>query len=119
MGRTIRIDHGGNLKYDSMYGHLTRYARGIKSGKYVRRGDVIGYVGSTGLATGPHLHFSLVHGKRFVDPLKALKQVQYKKPTRITGEKFEKIKMQLISALGALDGEGPVRLTRFADVRDL
>lgn len=119
MGRTIRIDHGGNLKYDSMYGHLTRYARGVKSGKYVRRGDVIGYVGSTGLATGPHLHFSLVHGKRFVDPLKALKQVTYKKPTRVTGETFEKHKTQLISALGSLEGDGAVRLTRFADVRDL
>lgn len=119
MGRTVKIDHGGNLKYDSMYGHLTRFGRGMRSGKYVRRGDVIGYVGSTGLATGPHLHFSLVQGKRYVDPLKALKQVQYKKPTRITGAKFEKRKTQLVSALGALDGEGPVRLTKFADVRDL
>ena len=119
MGRTIRIDHGGKLKYDSMYGHLTRFARGIKSGKYVRRGDVIGYVGSTGLATVPHLHFSLVHGKRFVDPLKALRQVTYKKPTQVTGEKFEKQKLQLISALGALDRDGRVRPTNFADVRDL
>ncbi|MDG2306559.1 MAG: peptidoglycan DD-metalloendopeptidase family protein [Candidatus Binatia bacterium] len=119
MGRTIRIDHGRNVKYDSMYGHLTRYARGIKGGKRVHRGDVIGYVGSTGLATGPHLHFSLVHGKRFVDPLKALKQVQYKKPTRLTGDSFEKAKTRLVSALGTLDDEGPVRLTRFADARDL
>lgn len=119
MGRTVRIDHGRNLKYDSMYGHLTRYARGIKSGKRVRRGEVIGYVGSTGLATGPHLHFSLVHGKRYVDPLKALQQVRYEKPVPVTGDTFERHKTRLVSALGALDRDGPVRLTHFDDVRDL
>lgn len=119
MGRTIRIDHGRNLRYDSMYGHLTRYARGIGPGTRVHRGDVIGYVGSTGLATGPHLHFSLVEGKRYVDPLKALKQVQYKKPTRVSGDRFEKRKTLLVSALGALDESGPVHLTRLADVYDL
>lgn len=119
MGRTIRIDHGRNLRYDSMYGHLTRYARGIRSGKRVRRGDVIGYVGSTGLATGPHLHFSLVEGKRFIDPMKALKQVAYKTPTRVSGDHFEKRKSLLIAALEELDDEGPVRLTTFSDVRDL
>lgn len=119
MGRTIKIDHGRSLRYDSMYGHLTRYARGIKGGKRVRRGDVIGYVGSTGLATGPHLHFSLVEGKRYVDPLKQLQKVQYKKPSRVTGATFEKQKTMLVSALGSLDGEGPVRMTTFADARDL
>jgi len=112
MGRTIRIDHGRNLRYDSMYGHLTRYARDIRSWTRVHRGQVIGYVGSTGLSTGPHLHFSLVEGRRYVDPLKALKQATYAKPTPLHGDRFERRKTRLISALDALDGKGPVRLTR-------
>lgn len=119
LGRTIRIDHGRSLRYDSMYGHLTRYARGIRPGKRVRRGEVIGYVGSTGLSTGPHLHFSLVDGKRFVDPMKELKQVRYVRPPRVGGDRFERRKTVLISALGALDQQGPVRQTTLADVRDL
>ncbi|MDJ0778391.1 MAG: peptidoglycan DD-metalloendopeptidase family protein [Gammaproteobacteria bacterium] len=54
-GKLILIRHGG--RYTTAYGHLHRYARGIRSGKKVKQGQVIGYVGSTGLATGPHLHY--------------------------------------------------------------
>ena len=51
------------------YGHLSRMARGIHDGSHVHAGQVIGYVGSTGLSTGPHLYFELwIHGLR-VDPL--------------------------------------------------
>lgn len=54
-GNTIILQHGG--KYTTLYGHLSRYARGIKRGKHVKQGQIIGYIGSTGLATGPHLHY--------------------------------------------------------------
>lgn len=54
-GKTIFIQHGG--KYTTVYAHMTRYARGIKKGKRIKQGQVIGYVGSTGLASGPHLHY--------------------------------------------------------------
>ena len=54
-GKTIIIRHGG--KYETVYAHLNGYAKGLKSGSRVKQGDVIGYVGSTGLATGPHLHY--------------------------------------------------------------
>jgi murein DD-endopeptidase MepM/ murein hydrolase activator NlpD len=54
-GRAIFIQHGG--RYTTVYGHLNGYARGIKSGKRVKQGQIIGYVGSSGLATGPHLHY--------------------------------------------------------------
>ena len=118
MGRTVRIDHGSALRYDSMYGHMTRFASGIGPGTFVRKGQVIGYVGSTGLATGPHLHFSLVEGKRYVDPLKALRNARLQAPKPLSGDRFEKRKTLLVSALGALDA-GPVRLKSLADVRDL
>ena len=119
LGRTVRIDHGGKVGFDSLYGHLTRVAGGVKRGKFVKRGQIIGYVGSTGLATGPHLHFSLIEGKRFVDPMKALRKAQYIDPVPLSGDRFEKRKTVLVSALGALDGDGPVEPKGLADVRDL
>jgi murein DD-endopeptidase MepM/ murein hydrolase activator NlpD len=54
-GKAIFIQHGG--RYKTVYGHLNGYAKGIRVGKKVKQGQVIGYVGSTGLATGPHLHY--------------------------------------------------------------
>jgi murein DD-endopeptidase MepM/ murein hydrolase activator NlpD len=57
-GKTVILQHGG--RHRTLYGHLNGYARGIKSGTRVRQGQTIGYVGSTGLATGPHLHYEFL-----------------------------------------------------------
>jgi len=54
-GKAIIIRHGG--RYSTLYAHLNNYRRGLYNGKYVKQGQVIGYVGSTGRATGPHLHY--------------------------------------------------------------
>jgi murein DD-endopeptidase MepM/ murein hydrolase activator NlpD len=54
-GRTVILKHGG--KYSTVYAHLHRYAKGVRSGKRVKQGQIIGYVGKSGLATGPHLHY--------------------------------------------------------------
>jgi len=54
-GNVVILQHG--QRYKTLYAHMTNYARGIRSGSRVRQGQVIGYVGSTGLATGPHLHY--------------------------------------------------------------
>ena len=51
------LKHNG--KYETAYGHLSRFASGLSKGKWINQGDVIGYVGSTGMATGPHLHYEL------------------------------------------------------------
>ena len=62
-GKYIRIRH--NSKYKTAYAHLNGYARGIKRGAKVRQGQIIGYVGSTGMSTGPHLHYEVVvNGKK-------------------------------------------------------
>lgn len=60
-GRTVILQHGS--QYSTLYAHLSRYAKGLRSGSRVQQGDVIGYIGSSGLATGPHLHYEfLVNG---------------------------------------------------------
>ncbi len=67
LGRALRLRHGST--YVTIYGHLSGFARGIRSGVEVRQNQVIGYVGSTGRATGPHLHYTLIDSGRPVDPL--------------------------------------------------
>ena len=62
-GRTVVIKHGES--YSTLFAHMSRFARGIKSGSKVKQGQTIGYVGSTGKSTGPHLHYEvLVNGKK-------------------------------------------------------
>ena len=56
-GNLVVLKHNG--KFETAYGHLSRFASGLGKGKRVNQGDVIGYVGSTGMATGPHLHYEL------------------------------------------------------------
>jgi len=67
-GRFVRIDHGAG--YETEYLHMSRFAKGIKKGASVRKGQVIGYVGSTGIATGPHVDLRLKKNGRYVNLLK-------------------------------------------------
>lgn len=71
-GNMITIAHYG--KVHTMYLHLSRYASGSRYGKKVKQGDIIGYVGSTGRSTGPHLDFRIIRNGRPQNPLVALKQ---------------------------------------------
>jgi murein DD-endopeptidase MepM/ murein hydrolase activator NlpD len=66
-GNVIKIRH--NSVYQSAYKHLSRFAKGIRRGAKVQQGQTIGYVGSTGLSTGPHLHYEFYVNGSFVDPL--------------------------------------------------
>lgn len=66
-GRYIRIQHGSG--YQTAYAHMTRFAKGMRAGKKVRQGQVIGYVGTTGRSTGPHLHYEVLKGGKQVNPL--------------------------------------------------
>jgi murein DD-endopeptidase MepM/ murein hydrolase activator NlpD len=66
-GRWVQIRHDD--VYESGYGHLSRIANGIRPGVTVQKGQVIGYVGSTGLSTGPHLHFAMYKNEQYIDPL--------------------------------------------------
>ncbi|HYF55872.1 MAG TPA: M23 family metallopeptidase, partial [Salinarimonas sp.] len=67
-GRRIEIQHTNG--YVTAYSHQSRFAGGIRPGARVRQGQVIGYVGNTGLSTGPHLHYEVIVNGRFVDPMR-------------------------------------------------
>ena len=62
-GNCVKIRH--NSTYETIYAHMSKFARGIKEGRKVKQGQIIGYVGSTGMSTGPHLHYEVVvNGKK-------------------------------------------------------
>jgi murein DD-endopeptidase MepM/ murein hydrolase activator NlpD len=67
-GKYIRLRHANG--YETAYGHMTAFARGLDVGSRVRQGQVIGFVGSTGLSTGSHVHFEILVNDRFVDPMR-------------------------------------------------
>jgi hypothetical protein len=69
-GRMVKISH--NSVYSTAYLHLSRFGDGIRAGAYVKQGDIIGYVGSSGLSTGPHLDFRFYQNGYPVDPLKVV-----------------------------------------------
>ncbi|MCP4074847.1 MAG: peptidoglycan DD-metalloendopeptidase family protein [Gammaproteobacteria bacterium] len=89
-GKSIFIQHGG--KYTTVYAHMTRYARGSRKGKRIKQGQIIGYVGSTGLASGPHLHYEFrvngVHRNPLTvklpaaEPIDKAYRAHFKKETR-------------------------------------
>ncbi len=67
-GNCVKIKH--NSTYETVYAHMKSFARGIKEGKRVKQGQIIGYVGSTGLSTGPHLHYEVIVNGRKVNSQK-------------------------------------------------
>ncbi len=86
-GNAVKIQHGGGLS--TRYCHMSRIA--ARSGSNVRRGQVIGYVGSTGLSTGPHLHYELYRGSRKVDP----RSVSFVTRSELSGGELQKFRSQL------------------------
>ncbi len=72
IGNDIEIAHSNGVV--TRYGHLSRFAKGVSSGTKVEQGQVIGYVGMTGLATGPHLHFEYVSRGVYMDPQVVLRK---------------------------------------------
>jgi murein DD-endopeptidase MepM/ murein hydrolase activator NlpD len=67
-GKYVRMRHANG--YETAYGHMTAFARGLDVGSKVRQGQIIGFVGSTGMSTGSHVHFEIIVNDRFVDPMR-------------------------------------------------
>lgn len=107
-GRYVRIRHNG--RYMTAYAHMKGFAKGIRVGARVRRGEIIGYVGSSGLSTGPHLHFEVLVDGRHADPRK-LDRV--KKPP-LAGERMEAFRTLVADTDALLAGR---RSTEWAVVK--
>jgi murein DD-endopeptidase MepM/ murein hydrolase activator NlpD len=95
-GKYVRIRHANG--YETAYGHMTAFARGLDVGAHVRQGQVIGFVGSTGLSTGSHVHFEIIVNDRFVDPMR----IKLPRGRVLDGDtlgSFEKDRVQLDAVL--------------------
>jgi len=103
-GRTIVLSHGG--KYTTLYAHMSSYKKGLRSGKRVQQGDVIGYVGSSGLATGPHLHYEFRVNGVHRNPL----TVALPKAEPLEKKYIADFKQKSKSLLAQLDHIGDTRL---------
>lgn len=103
-GRHVRIQHAN--RYETSYSHMSKIAKGIKAGARVRQGQVVGYVGSTGFSTGPHLHYEVLVNKRPVNPMK----IKLPRGRVLKGEMLAKFheERQRITSLIALNEEATV-----------
>ena len=100
-GRMVRIVH--NSVYSTAYLHLSRFGPGINAGAIVKQGDIIGYVGSSGLSTGPHLDFRFYRNGSPVDPLK-VEAPPVEPVSEENKSDFEKSKTVVLSLLEHLLG---------------
>lgn len=105
-GRYIVIRH--NSEYSTGYAHMSGFARGIKPGVRVKQGQVIGYVGSTGRSTGPHLHFEVIKNGKKVDPLK----IQAATGNNLTGKELQRFKAEIKKIVAMVDKEEKVASAR-------
>jgi murein DD-endopeptidase MepM/ murein hydrolase activator NlpD len=96
-GNVVELRHGD--KYTTLYGHLSRFAEGLRVGEPVKQGEVIGYVGQTGLATGPHLHYEFLIAGEHRDPL----SVKLPPAHPLDGEDLSDFRRQAAPLLAKLD----------------
>ena len=107
-GRFVKLRH--DSIYESGYSHLSRIPSALKAGHAVKKGQVIGYVGSTGLATGPHLHFALYRRGKYIDPLNA----DLPRARSIEGHSVARYRMTvtMLDGVYANAGKGPLVASR-------
>ena len=109
-GKYVRIRHANG--YETAYGHMTAFAKGIDVGVKVRQGQVIGFVGSSGMSTGSHVHFEIIVNDRFVDPMR-IKLPRGRVLDGGTLTTFEKDRDQLDAVLS----HGPAATPKVAQAR--
>lgn len=115
-GKTIIIRHPNG--YKTLYAHQNKFRPGLKRGKRIKRGEHIGYVGSTGLSSGPHLHLGLYKNGRAVNPLKVIRKPETK---GLKGKNKRTFLANTVNTMNRLDNEvkninrkKPTRLGRLA-----
>ncbi len=115
-GNAVKLSHSGGIM--TKFCHMSRIA--VSSGQFVKRGQVIGYVGSTGLSTGPHLHYEMYRGGRHIDPL----SVRYVTRASLSGAELQKFRSALsalktVEAGAALEDMHPERAVAEKPVREI
>jgi murein DD-endopeptidase MepM/ murein hydrolase activator NlpD len=105
-GNAIEIRHGGGIT--TLYGHLSRFARGIRAGTRVKQGEVIGYVGHTGWATGPHLHYEFRIAGVYQDPLRVALPKAEPVPARLR-ESFRRVAADARATIELVSTSAPAR----------
>ncbi|MEM7073178.1 MAG: M23 family metallopeptidase, partial [Pseudomonadota bacterium] len=103
-GKLIRIRHNGS--YKTVYAHMSRFAKGMRRGKRVQQGQVIGYVGSTGMSTGPHLHYEIVLNGKQINP-STLKLAHSRKIPAATMDAFEQSRLDIERQFALLQESNP------------
>ncbi len=111
LGRCVRIDHADAI--ESAYGHLARIVSGIEPGTAVERGQVIGFVGSSGLSTGPHLHYALEKDGEFLDPM-AQTAPQENRVADAERRGFERVQRVVVQQLAQLPETGGPQTLKLA-----
>jgi len=106
-GNFVKLSHGGGL--GTGYAHMSRIA--VREGQHVRRGQVIGYVGSTGLSTGPHLHYEMYRNGRTVNP----SSVKFVTRAQLSGAELQNFKARLGELLQVTPGEALTSLVPTED----
>jgi len=102
-GNCVKIKH--NSSYQTVYAHMSKFGRGIKKGVRVRQGQIIGYVGSTGLSTGPHLHYEVIENGRKINsqklklPSGKILKGNLRKKFEVNKIKIDVLKSELISKI--------------------
>jgi len=120
-GKTIIIRHPNG--YKTLYAHQNKFRPGLKRGKRIKRGEHIGYVGSTGLSSGPHLHLGLYKNGRAVNPLKVIRKPETK---GLKGKNKRTFLANTVNTMNRLDNEvkninrkKPTRLGRLASTSNI
>jgi len=106
-GKVVKIRHKGG--YESLYAHQSRIR--VKRGQRVKKGQIIGYVGSTGRSTGPHLHFGLMKKGKWIDPMRVLRKKSIKTSVMKTFTKYKEVvikdaKVNKAKLLSCIEKEG-------------
>jgi murein DD-endopeptidase MepM/ murein hydrolase activator NlpD len=92
-GRTIEIKHSNGIK--TLYAHMRSYAKSIHKGSRVKKGQVIGYIGTSGRSTGPHLHFGLYKNNRAINPARYVKKPTVK-IVKLKGKEYRKLRKNVL-----------------------